>query len=77
MEYEKLTSIDSASVPKTEMERLLEDNDLYAELQEPFDHYYLMIIRTADGKQVWSRNRTDAQKLHDDMMQFLRTYKKD
>lgn len=77
MEYEKLTSIDSASVPKTEMERLLEDNNLYAELQEPFDHYYLMIIRTADGKQVWSRRRTDAQALYDDTMQFLRTYKKD
>ena len=77
MEYEKLTSINSASVPKTEMERLLEDNDLYAELQEPFDHRYLIIIRTADGKQVWSRNRTDAQKLHDDMIQFLRTYKKE
>ena len=74
---EKLIGIDGTRVPKTEMERLLEGNDLYAELQEPFDHYYLMVIRTADGKQVWSRNRTDAQKLHDDMMQFLRTYKKD
>lgn len=77
MKYEKLTSIDSASVPKTEMDRLLEDNDLYSEVQEPFDHRYLIIIRTADGKQVWSRNRTDAQKLHDDTMQFLREYKKD
>lgn len=77
MKYEQLTSIDSASVPKTEMERLLEDNDLYAELQEPFDHRYLMIIRTADGRQVWSRRRADAQALYDDTMQFLREYKKD
>lgn len=77
MKYKKLIGINGASVPKTKMERLLENNDLYAELHEPFDHYYLVIIRTAKGKQVWSRNQTDAQKLHDDMMQFLRTHKKD
>ena len=69
-------SIDGARVPKTEFERLLEDNNLNAEVQEPFDHRYLMIIRTADGKQVWSRRRTDAQALYDDTMQFLREYKK-
>lgn len=74
---EKLIGIEGAKAPKTEMEKLLEDSDLYTELQEPFDHYCLMTIRKADGKQVWSRNRTDAQALHDDMMQFLRTYEKD
>ena len=69
-------SIDGARVPKTEMDRLLEDNNLYADVQEPFDHRYLIIIRTADGKRVWSRRRTDAQALYDDTMQFLREYKK-
>jgi len=69
-------SIDGARVPKMEMDRLLEDNNLYAEVQEPFDHRYLIIIRTADGRQVWSRRSTDAQALYDDTMQFLREYKK-
>ena len=72
----KRKSIDSARVPKTEVERLLKDNNLYAEVLEPFDHRYLIIIRTADGKQVWSCRRTDAQALYDDTMQFLREYKK-
>ena len=72
----KRKSIDGVRVPKTEMDRLLEDNNLYAEVQEPFDHRYLIIIRTADGRQVWSRRRTDAQALYDDTMQFLREYKK-
>ena len=72
----KRKSIDSARVPKMEVERLLEKNNLYAEVLEPFDHHYLIIIRTADGKQVWSRRRTDAQALYDDTMQFLREYKK-
>ena len=72
----KRKSIDGVRVSKTEIERLLEDNYLYAEVQEPFDHRYLIIIRTADGRQVWSRRRTDAQALYDDTMQFLREYKK-
>ena len=65
-----------AKIDKTEMDRMLEDNNLNAEVQEPFDHRYLIVIRTADGKQVWSRRRTDAQALYDDTMQFLREYKK-
>ena len=69
-------SIDGARVAKSEFERLLEDNNLNAEVQEPFDHRYLIVIRTADGKRVWSRRRTDAQALYDDTMQFLREYKK-
>lgn len=69
-------SIDGARVAKTEFEKLLEANNLYAEIQEPFDHRYLMIICTDDGRQVWSRRRTDAQALYDDTMQFLREYKK-
>ena len=73
----KRKSIDGARVPKTEMDRLLEGNNLYAEVQEPFDHRYLIIIRTAGGKQVCSRRRADAQALYNDTMQFLREYKKD
>ena len=72
----KRKSIDGVRVSKTEIERLLEDNYLYAEVQEPFDNRYLIIIRTADGRKVWSRRRTDAQALYDDTMQFLREYKK-
>ena len=68
----KRKSIDGVRVSKTEIERLLEDNYLYAEVQEPFDHRYLIIIRTADGRQVWSRRRTAAQALYDDTKQFLR-----
>ena len=72
----KRKNIKGVRIPKTEMERLLEDNNLYAEVQEPFEHRYLMIIRTADGKQVWSRRRADVQALRNDTIQFLRAYKK-
>ena len=65
-----------AKIDKSEMDRLLEDNNLYAEVQEPFDHRYLIVIRTADRRRVWSRRRTDVQALYDDTMQFLREYKK-
>jgi hypothetical protein len=72
----KRKNIEGVRIPKTEMERLLEDNNLYAEVQEPFEHRYLMIIRTADGKQVWSRRRAYVQALRNDTIQFLRVYKK-
>jgi hypothetical protein len=73
---QKPKSIEGVRMPKTEFERLLEANNLYAEVQEPFEHRYLMIIRTADGKQVWSRRRADVQALRNDTIQFLRAYKK-
>jgi len=72
----KRKNIEGVRIPKTEMERLLEDNNLYAEVQEPFEHRYLMIIRTADGKHVWSRRRADVQALRNDTIQFIREYKK-
>jgi hypothetical protein len=72
----KRKNIEGVRIPKTEMERLLEDNNLYAEVQEPFEHRYLMIIRTADGKQVWSHRRAYVQALRNDTIQFLRVYKK-
>lgn len=72
----KPKSIESVRMPKMEFERLLEDNNLYAEVQEPFEHRYLMIIRTVDGKRVWSRRRAHAKALRDDTLQFLRAYKK-
>lgn len=72
----KRKNIEGVRIPRTEFERLLEDNNLYAEVQEPFEHRYLMIIRTADGKQVWSRLRANVKALRNDTIQFLRAYKK-
>lgn len=59
------------------MDRLLREKDLYIEHQQPFDYLHLIIVKTADGKRLWSRQRTDAQTLFDETLEFLREYKKE
>ena len=72
-------SIDTAKnlPPADEMDELLKRHNLYAEMQEPFEHRHLIIIRTADGRQIWSRRHHDLKTLSDMTLEYLREYKKE
>ena len=73
-----MIEIDTVTVPpRDEMDALLREKDLYIEHQQPFDYLHLIVVKTADGKEVWRRQRvnTDVQALFDETLEFLRNYK--
>lgn len=77
-ELSRMNTIDTVTVPpRDEMDALLREKDLYIEHQQPFDFLHLIIVKTADGQQIWTRRRIDVQALFDETLQFLRDYKKE
>lgn len=75
MTSEKRTDTATPQTPADEIDELLRRHDLYAEIAEPFNHRYGVIIRSADGKPLWSRRHHDLKTLSDMTLKYLRNYR--